>query len=601
MAFTLRILFDGLCVFVPNTNEKKGVRVLVIDARAPGVASNGDGQVSHVPSVRFPLADLAPEAKQPSHRIEYSSQDPIPRGQWILNGDDLQIRAGGQPLPDRPLEVLRRHPTRDFDLIPSMKMIYPETNGVAVRDECLSADLERLSDAGLVGRLRLQAGTLGVWDGADGRYVSSDEYMFTGNPTLHRQRIASRTFFETEVEADEVEIFSRQRGHGLTFRPADGHLVEILIENQPPADLMSAKPGDPDVDWDFELNYLIAKDAPKPLRLPIRAAAAWSKLQEEARRAEVPGLAAGHSEKPCSPTTFEPNQEAAGQGTNCPPAAYADSTEASANNRPACPGTEYTPSAEAGRPVHCPPTAYEPSAEAGVSNPKCPPTTFDPSTEAILHSPLCSPATFDPSAEATVHSPLCPPATFAPSREANVGNPQCPGTTFAPSAEAAFNSQCSPATYAPSEEAAVSNPRCPPTTFDPSREANARGGTCSPVIYPPNEEASVYDRTLCPPATFAPSEEATLNGPVICPGSVFFPSREAEGEKGVGCSPVTFGPSAEANGRGINCFPVIYAPSEEAGFYERIMCPAVTFRSSREAGLTDTLCPPLQFPPHPGA
>src|SRR5262245_27799011 len=211
MPFTLRVLFDGLCVFVPNSDETKGVRVLMIDARAPGLASNGDGQVSHVPSVRFALADLSPGAKQPSHRIEYSSQDPVPRGQWYLNGDDLQILANGKPLPDAPLTVLRRHPTRDFDLIPSMKVIYPEVGGVSVRDECLSNDLVRLTDAGLVGRLRLQAGTLGVWDGGDGRYVSSDEYMFTGNPTLHRQRIASRTFFETTIDAEEVEIFSRQR------------------------------------------------------------------------------------------------------------------------------------------------------------------------------------------------------------------------------------------------------------------------------------------------------------------------------------------------------------------------------------------------------
>lgn len=279
MAFTLRIHFDGLCALVPNTDETKGVRVLMIDARAPGVASNGDGQVSHIPSIRFPLADLAPDARQPSYRIEYSSQDTVPRGQWYLDGDDLQILADGRPLPDGPLVVLRNHPTRDFDLLPNMRRIYPETDGVSVREECLSNDLVRLADAGLVGRLRLQAGTLGAWDGADGRYISSDEYMFTGDPTFHRQRIAARAFFETEIENDEVEIFSRQRGHGLVLRPADGELVEIVIENQPPMGLMTAKPGDPEVDWDFELSYLVTKNPPKPLRLPIRAAVAWERLQ----------------------------------------------------------------------------------------------------------------------------------------------------------------------------------------------------------------------------------------------------------------------------------------------------------------------------------
>src|SRR6185295_7683205 len=420
MAFTLRILFDGLCVFVPNTEETKGVRVLMIDARAPGVASNGDGQVSHIPSLRFPLADLSPDAKQPSYRIEYSSQDPVPRGQWYLNGDDLQILANGKPLPDRLLTVLRRHPTQDFDLVPSMRVIYPETDGVSVRDECLSNDLVRLADAGLVGRLRLQAGTLGVWDGADGRYVSSDEYMFTGNPTRHRQRIASRTFFETEIDASEVEIFSRQRGHGIVLRPADGERVEIVIENQPPMDLMSAKPEDPDVDWDFELNYLVAKDAPKPFRLPIRAAAAWARLQEAAP-AEAPSVAAGIREKPCSGTHFSPSEEATPMSLPvCPGTEFGPSGEAGLANRPICPGTEFAPSGEAGMGVSsCAPVLFGPSGEAAVSNPKCPPVTFAPNGEAGQGVSSCAPVLFGPSGEAAAaNRPICPGVRFEPSTEA---------------------------------------------------------------------------------------------------------------------------------------------------------------------------------------
>lgn len=396
MAFTLRILFDGLCVFVPNTEESKGVRVLMIDARAPGIASNGDGQVSHIPSLRFPLADLSPAAKQPSYRIEYSSQDPVPRGQWYLNGDDLQILAGGQPLPDKPLVVLRKHPTRDFDLVPSMRMIYPETDGVSVREECLSNDLVRLADAGLVGRLRLQAGTLGVWDGAEGRYVSADEYMFTGNPTLHRQRIASRTFFETVIESEEVEIFSRQRGHGLVFRPADGERVEIVIENQPPMDLMTAKPGDPDVDWDFELNYLVAQDAPKPFRLPIRAAAAWERLQHGSPSAEAPSVAAN------------------GAGFDCFPA-------------------EYPPTLEAGMGVSsCAPATFGPSGEAGQGSSNCAPVTYPPSGEAGQGVSSCAPVVFGPSTEATGGSVICPAIAFRPSTEAADCGSGCGPTTLNP-------------------------------------------------------------------------------------------------------------------------------------------------------------------------
>ncbi len=384
MPFTLRVFFEGLSVFVPNTDESKGVRVLMIDARAPGLASNGDAQVSHIPSIRFRRSDLDPRVQQPKHRIEYSSEEAAPRGQWILNGDDLEIRIDGEPLPQAPLEVVRRHPTRDFALIPTMKVIYPEIGGVSVRDECLSKDLERLTDAGLVGRLRLQAGTLGVWDGDDGRYVSSDEFMFTGNPTLYRQRVASRTFFETTVEGESVEIYSRQRGHGLVFRAADGETVEIVVENQPPMDLMAAKPNDPEIDWDFELNYLIAKDAPKPLRLPIRATAAWARMQQDAAHGVAASAEAADCASACGPSTLMPSEEAV--------VLY---------NTPICIPVSLAPN-EGATLAHysqCIPAALSPSDEAAVQTniPLCIPVIFPPNENATAASyAQCIPVIFPP-------------------------------------------------------------------------------------------------------------------------------------------------------------------------------------------------------------
>ncbi len=411
MSFQLRILFDGLCVFVPNVDESKGVRMLMIDARAPGVASNGENHVSHVPSVRFALADLSPERKQPAYRIDYPAQDAVPRGQWYLNGDDLEIRAGGAGLPDAPLTVLR-HEAKDFGLVPSMRAIYPETQGVGVRDECLSAGLRRLADAGLVGRLRLQAGVLGAWDGAGGLYISPDEYMFTGNPHRHRQRIASRTFFETTIEAQEVELFSRHRGHGLTFRPADGKRVEILIENQPPMELMPSKPSDPDADYDFELVYLIAKNPPLPLRIPVRATAAWEASSAEAAMVSRPV---------CAGTAYNANDEASASSPWCPPATYNPGEEAFLMDRPACPPAAYNPSEEAtamSRPI-CPPVTYRPSEEAGVSaRPICMATSFNPAEEAGGQArPICYSASFNPTEEAGgVGRPICTGVAFNSSR-----------------------------------------------------------------------------------------------------------------------------------------------------------------------------------------
>ncbi|MFL6262354.1 MAG: hypothetical protein ACJ76Y_21865 [Thermoanaerobaculia bacterium] len=435
MAFKLRILFDGLCILVPNTEESKGMRVLMIDARAPGVASNGENQVSHIPSVRFKLADLVPGRRQPSYRVEYAGEESVPRGQWYLNGDDLEIRVDGHGLPDEPLKVLHSHPTRDFSLIPSMKAIYPEYGGVDVREECLDNNLTRLTDAGLVGRLRLKAGAVGAWDGHDGRFISSDEYMFSGNPARHRQRLSSRTFFEADIVGEEVEIFSRQRGHGLVLRPENGAELEILFENQPPAGLMTAKPADPNADYDFELVYLIAKNPPLPLRIPVLATAAWeasalSGLSGEAGaydRVICPGTSynpnneASVDNPKCPPVTYNSNSEATSTGVFCPPAAFNPNSEASGENRPICPGTIYNPSSEARIQdrVICPPSAYNPSSEAAQSAPPCSPVAFNPSSEATDSKPLCPPVAYNPSGEASPDSrPICPMTTYNPHPEA---------------------------------------------------------------------------------------------------------------------------------------------------------------------------------------
>lgn len=420
MAFKLRILFDGLCVFVPNTEESKGMRVLVIDGRAPGVASNGEGHVSHIPSLRFTLADLASDRQQPAYQIDYSSLDPIPRGSWLLNGDDLEICVDGEPLPDGPLTILRSEPLRDFSLVPSMQSIYPDIGGLEVKKECLDKDLRRLADAGLVARLRLQNGTVGAWDGSDGRFISSDEYMFLGTPGLHRQRIAGCAFFETEVEGEVVEIVSRQRGKGPVFRPQNGGTLEIKLRNDPPEDLMGARPTHPEADYDFELVYQVAKNPPPQMRVPVVAAAVWAAAVERA-------------------------------------------------------GSEPGPSAEAGRPVHCPTASYNPSAEADPPG-QCMPAAYNPSTEAGGPGAIqCMGASFDPSHEAGIGPVRCTGASFNPSHEASGFNgPICSGGVFNPSQEAGGSNRpiCTGGVFNPSHEASSSNrPICTGVAFNPSKSA----------------------------------------------------------------------------------------------------------------------------------
>ena len=305
MAFTLRILFNGLCAYVPNTEEERGMRVLLIDGRAPGVASNGKGHVSHIPAVRFNASDLDPDSRQPAYRYDYSSQDPEPRGAWLLNGDDLELRVDDKPLPDGPLKVQHGGTEEDFGLVPNVQQIYPESGGLEVRDECLDNNVKRLADVGLVGRIRLQGGRVGAFPGGPDRsYISADEYTFSGLTSGHRQRMAACVYFETEIEGDAVELYSRQRGHGPIFRPAAGGRLEILIENEPPMDLMGSKPDEDDLEYDFELVYNIAKNPPQELRIPIPAAAAVAKAEAASRQA---GLA---SPLLCPPGVYNPEDAA---------------------------------------------------------------------------------------------------------------------------------------------------------------------------------------------------------------------------------------------------------------------------------------------------
>lgn len=319
MAFTLRVLFNGLCAYVPNTEEERGMRVLLIDGRAPGVASNGKGHVSHIPAIRFNAADLDPDRRQPAFRYDYSSQDAEPRGAWFLNGDDLELRVDGKPLPDGPLKVRHEGTEEDFGLVPNVQQIYPESEGLEVREECLDNQITRLADIGLVGRMRLQGGRVGAFAGGKDRtYISSDEYTFTGVPTGHRQRMAACVYFETEVAGEAVEFHSRQRGHGPIFRPANGERLDILIENEPPMELMGSKPDEEDLEYDFELVYNIAKNRPQELRIPIPAAAAMARAKAASREAGI------LSRPLCPPIVYQPSREAASHG-GYPPLVYRSS------------------------------------------------------------------------------------------------------------------------------------------------------------------------------------------------------------------------------------------------------------------------------------
>lgn len=267
MSFKLQIKFFGLCAFVPNTKIDKSMRVFLIDARAPGVASSGVSHVSHVPAIKFNLEDLMLSENQPFFFIQSNSEDNLFKGQWVLNGDEIEIRVDGKPLEQNNLKILNTDEQNSFYLIPSTSNIYPELGGLAIKDECF-ANEENLCRVGIAARLQLMSGTIGT---NPAEYISTDEYYFTPTTSNYKQKIASCAIYETDINFTKVEVFSKRTNQSLVFSPKNGEKLELSISNIPPEGLEAVKMDDPENTIDFELAYLIAKEYPVTPRIPTRS------------------------------------------------------------------------------------------------------------------------------------------------------------------------------------------------------------------------------------------------------------------------------------------------------------------------------------------
>jgi hypothetical protein len=268
MSIELVIRFLGLFGFVPNKEENRSMTVLGVDARAPGIASDGTKYVSHRTFIKFNIEDMERLLPHPSFYINNESRDERLKGQWFLSNDDLEIRAGGSVLSDGGLTILRSGDNRDFSLIPAMRKFYPEMQGLDVKEECLKGAYP--ASAGLTARMRLTQGTISACPGDSGEFISTDEYTLTTFPERHRQRLAGCAEYKTLIDSDRVAIYSKKTCEGFTFKPADGNRVELLMANIPPEGLEGAMPYNAEKDIDFELIYGLARRLPSQLRVPTR-------------------------------------------------------------------------------------------------------------------------------------------------------------------------------------------------------------------------------------------------------------------------------------------------------------------------------------------
>ncbi len=241
MGFKFRVIFNGLCIFVPNIpdqQKKQAMQVLLVNGANPPDASNKQPQLSHVPHLIFNLTDVYSR----STRIDSPNPTDL-KGLWRLEGDDLEFCFNGKGVTDEILTIEDKF----SELITHMKDLYPQ--GLEVKDECFNTNINP-KDLDLAARLQLKGGTITAKEDP------------TGEPPV---------IFETYTRADKVDIVSKSTNTRITLKPADGQIVEIKIRNEPPEEVFSyIRKTNPkfNFDMDFELVYLVAKKKPEVLKIP---------------------------------------------------------------------------------------------------------------------------------------------------------------------------------------------------------------------------------------------------------------------------------------------------------------------------------------------
>ncbi len=268
MAFTLNLIFRGLCIFVPNKNGSEttasSISVLLPDATTP----NSYTHMPHIPLLKVNINNLDKDSE-------------LKTTCWHILNDDLELRVNGSNLLEAVnTDVTIANTRMDtenmevFHFIPHMNRIYSDHNppGLEVKDECMDWSINP-AKAGLASRIQLKGGRIGAY--LNSEHISYQEYKFASpatNGTSYQQKgLADGVLFKLFVDADKLTIFSRQRKEGITLRPVEGEsTVKLDITNgmlKPRHEYL--KLGEPDLD--FELVYQVAKSLPEnDIRLPIR-------------------------------------------------------------------------------------------------------------------------------------------------------------------------------------------------------------------------------------------------------------------------------------------------------------------------------------------
>jgi hypothetical protein len=261
MSYTLRVLFSGLCVFVPDRpfddfeQPPTEVKMLLQNLLQPQSLTNAvDGDVldPHYPMLEFDLSDLHPQSPR---KPDLSRQD-LGKGACLLIGEELSLdlnlseRKGLRcPGRDRQPDANQETATsRDEDSLYWLARIDKASPDTFIDPEVLNEKLSLDGEPTILARLSLQEGFLRVTQRSD--KVCEFHPPDPVNP--YRQQIATELALDIQGVEGPVVIVGRrpdgtERRLALTPVKSPG-LVEIRVQNREidgllgvPSDLMLAR------------------------------------------------------------------------------------------------------------------------------------------------------------------------------------------------------------------------------------------------------------------------------------------------------------------------------------------------------------------------
>lgn len=322
MAFNFRIVFSGICAFVPNPNGSfddpdnrkdhfRKVSILLPDLLSAGLAG-GTARDGHVPTLELDRSqgwtgdrdvDLVAPKRQARKDVYFLNQERIwfeigggePGGIEVLNFDRKPVQPPEAPLSEEQ--------ARFFWWVPKMERVAP---GSETFDQALLR--ERDDTKPIASVVEIHRGRLSVPDGSIS--FSPVEFKAVGGASKGvRQKIAFRIAVDVK-QATSVRIFFQTldgnqppRTRSLLLND-DGRDVEIAIKNREVHDLLGVRvPKDPaagSVDVDFQTYYRLANQVVVDQLIPhgpqVEAAAQAAVLQADPRGLSLGGV--------CPPTAF---------------------------------------------------------------------------------------------------------------------------------------------------------------------------------------------------------------------------------------------------------------------------------------------------------